>query len=156
MTLGWFAGLVLAGCRSPGQYREKADKVADKIIAQKQKEAIGKTEPLAIERPSDILRRQLIADQNLPVSSPASLGTDVLKPIPHWPKGQYPPESHSPDANIPIPTSKPLKISLIDALQIAAHNSPDYQTQKERVFRAALDLDLKRNAFRNIFYRRDE
>ena len=143
--------MVPTGCRSPQQYREKADKVADKIIAQKQKEAVGKTEPLEIERPSDILRRRLIADQNLPVSGPASLGTDVLKPIPHWPKNQYPPESHSPDANIPIPPSRPLKISLIDALQIAAHNSPDYQTHKETVFQSALALDLQRNTFRNIF-----
>jgi outer membrane protein TolC len=125
--------------------------VADKIIAQKQKEAVGKTEPLEIERPSDVLRRRLIADQNLPVSGPASLGTDALKPIPHWPKDQYPPESHSPDANIPIPSEKPLEISLIDALQIAARNSPDYQTHKETVFQSALALDLQRNAFRNIF-----
>ncbi len=125
--------------------------MADKIIAQKQKEAVGKTEPLEIERPSDVLRRRLIADQNLPVSGPAALGTDALKPIPHWPKDQYPPESHSPDANIPIPPKKPLKISLIDSLQIAAHNSPDYQTHKETVFSSALALDLQRNAFRNIF-----
>jgi outer membrane protein TolC len=146
-----FAGLVLVGCRSPGQYRQKADKVADKIIAQKQKEAVGKTEPLEIERPSDILRRRLIAEQNLPVSSAASLGTDALKPIPHAPKDNYPTETHSPDANIPIEPNQPLRISLIDALQIAAHNSPDYQTQKERVFSVALALDLQRNSFRNIF-----
>jgi len=146
-----FAGLVLVGCRSPGQYRQKADKVADKIIAQKQQEAVGKTEPLEIERPSDILRRRLIEEQKLPVSSAASLGTDALKPIPHAPKDNYPPETHSPDANIPIEPNKPLKISLVDALQVAAHNSPDYQTQKERVFSAALTLDLQRNSFRNIF-----
>lgn len=144
-------GLALVGCRSPGQYREKADKVADDIITQKQKEAVGKTEPLEIERPSDILRRRLIEAQNLPVSSTASLGTDALKPIPHAPKDNYPTETHSPDANIPIEPNKPLKISLIDALQIAAHNSPDYQTQKERVFSVALDLDLERNGFRNLF-----
>jgi len=146
-----FAGLVVAGCRSPGQYREKADKVADKIIAQKQQEAVGKTEPLELERPSDILRRRLIEEQNLPVSSTASLGTDQLKPIPHAPKDNYPTETHSSDANIPIEPNKPLQISLIDALQIAAHNSPDYQSRKEDVFRAALALDLQRNSFRNIF-----
>lgn len=151
ITLLLFAGLVLAGCRSPGQYRQKADTVADKIIAQKQKEAVGKTEPLEIERPSDILRRRLIETQNLPVSSAASLGTDALKPIPHAPKDNYPTETHSPDANIPVEPNTPLEISLIDSLQIAAHNSPDYQTQKERVFSAALALDLQRNSFRNIF-----
>ena len=146
-----FAGLVTVGCRSPGQYREKADKVADKIIAQKQQEAVGTTEPLRVERPSDILRRRLIEEQDLPVSSAASLGTDELKPIPHWPKDTYPPETHSSDANIPVEPNKPLKLSLVDALQIAAHNSPDYQTRKEDVFRTALSLDLQRNSFRNIF-----
>jgi outer membrane protein TolC len=146
-----FAGLVPAGCRSPQKYRENADKVADQIIAQKQKDAVGKTEPLEIERPSDILRRRLIEEQKLPVSSTASLGTDVLKPIPHAPKDNYPTPAHSPDANVPIPRDKALQISLIQALQIAAHNSPDYQTQKERVFRAALDLDLERNSFRSLF-----
>jgi outer membrane protein TolC len=143
--------LVAAGCRSPGQYREKADKVADEIIAQKQQEAIGKTEPVEIVRPSDILRRRLIETQNLPVSSTASLGTDELKPIPHWPKDSYPPELRSPDANIPIEPNEALTISMIDVLQIAAHNSPEYQTQKENVFRVALDLDLEQNRFRNIF-----
>lgn len=144
--------LAAAGCRSPGQYREKADKVADDIIARKQQEAIGKTEPLEIERPSDILRRRLIETQNLPVSSTAALGTDALKPIPHWPKDSYPaPLPRSPDANIPIDPNAELKISMMEALQIAAHNSPEYQSRKEDVFRAALALDLERNRFRNIF-----
>ncbi len=149
----WLLGiLVAAGCRSPGQYREKADKVADDIIAQKQKEATGKTEPLEVERPSDILRRRLIETQNLPVSSTASLGTDQLKPIPHWPKDQYPSgQAHSWDANVPIDPNAELEISMIDALQIAAHNSPEYQSRKEDVFRVALALDLERNRFRNIF-----
>ena len=151
LAISLLGTLVAAGCRSPGQYREKADKVADKIIAQKQQEATGKTEPLEVERPSDILRRRLIEAQNLPVSSTASLGTDQLKPIPYWPKDSYPSELHSSDANTPIDSSTDLKISLINALQIAARNSPDYQSRKEDVFRVALALDLQRNSFRNIF-----
>jgi hypothetical protein len=102
-----------------------ADKVADQIIAEKQQEATGKTEPLEVERPSDILRRRLIETQNLPVSSTASLGTDQLKPIPHWPKDSYPSELHSADANIPIDPNTELKISMLDALQVA-RNSPEY------------------------------
>jgi outer membrane protein TolC len=144
-------GLVLSGCRTPMQHREKADEVADKIIEQKQKEALGHTEPFGIERPSDLLRRRLLLEQDLPHSSAASLGTDQLQPIPHWPKDNYPPETHSPDANIPIPPGRPLRLSLLDALQIGARNSPDYQSRKEDVFRAALALDLERNSFRNIF-----
>jgi len=143
---------ILPGCKSPSQYGEKADKVAYDIVEKKQQEALGETEPLQIERPSDTLRRRLLEAQGLPYSSAASLGTDKLKPIPHWPDKDYPPAVPSTaDANIPVEPNSPLKISLIDALQIAARNSSEYQSRKEDVFRAALDLDLQRNAFRNIF-----
>jgi outer membrane protein TolC len=143
--------LVLTGCRSPVEHREKADEVAYDIIEQKQQESLGKTEPIRIERPSDILRRRLIEVQGLAVSSEASLGTDELPLIPHWPDEGYPPEVSSADVNIAVEPNRPLQISLIDALQIAARNSPDYQTRKEAVFQAALALDLARNSFRTIF-----
>ncbi|MEN6425376.1 MAG: TolC family protein [Phycisphaerales bacterium] len=144
-------GVILFGCRSPAKYREKADKAAYDIIEKKQQEALGKTEPILIERPSDILRRRLIEAQGLPVSGEASLGTDALTQIPYWPDENYPIEVSSADANIPIEPNRPLKVSLIDALQIAARNSPDYQSRKEDVFRVALSLDLQRNAFRTVF-----
>lgn len=143
-------GLVLTSCRSPAEYRERADEVAYDIVENKQQEALGKTEPLRIERPSDILRRRLIEVQNLAISSEASLGTDELPLIPHWPDEGYLVGISSPDANIPIEPNRPLRISLIDALQIAARNSPDYQARKEDVFRIALNLDLARDAFRTI------
>jgi len=143
--------VVPSGCRSPAKHREKADEVAYDIMEKKQQEALGKTEPFRIERPSDILRRRLIEEQGLAVSSAASLGTDELEPIPHWPEQGYPPAVSSVDGNIPIEPNRPLRISLIDALQIAARNSPDYQSRKEDVFRVALNLDLQRNAFRTIF-----
>lgn len=143
--------MALVGCRSPSQHREKADQAAYDIIEKKQQEALGKTEPIVVERPSDILRRRLIEAQGLPVSGEASLGTDALAQIPHWPDESYPSQVSSPDANIPIEPNRPLKISLVDALQIGAQNSAAYQSQKETVFQAALDLDLRRNDFRNIF-----
>jgi len=142
---------VQGGCPSANDYREQADRVASNILTQKQKEALGRNEPFSIERPSDILRRRLLDEQDLLYSSEASLGTDKLQPIPHWPEKDYPPASTSADANIPIEPNQPLMISLMDALQIGARNSPDYQSRKEEVFRAALDLDLQRNNFRNIF-----
>ena len=143
--------LALSGCRTPTEHRDKADTVADKIIEKKQQEALGRTEPFTIERPSDILRRRLIEEQGLPISSEASLGTDKLKPIAHWPDESYPPKTASPDANIAIEPNQLLQLSLIDALQIGARNNPDYQSRKEDVFRSALDLDLAKNTFRNIF-----
>jgi len=142
---------VQVGCQTPSEHRQEADKVASDIITEKQEEALGKTEPFSIERPSDILRRRLMTEQQLLYSSGASLGTDKLDRIEHWPKDEYPQAGSSPDANIPIDPNKPLKISLVDALQIGARNSDEYQTRKENVFREALDLDLERNAFRNIF-----
>ncbi len=145
------AAFGLVSCRSPQQYREKADKVADEIITKKQQEALGHTEPFSIERPSDILRRRLLEVQDLPYMDASSLGTDRLTPPPFWPKDDYPPQSASPDANIPVEPNEPLRLTLTGALQVAARNSFDYQSRKESVFQTALDLDLTRNDFRNIF-----
>ena len=102
-------GLVLIGCRSPAEYRERPMRWPMRSSRTSQQEALGKTEPLRIERPSDILRRRLIEAQGLPVSSEASLGTDQLKPIPHWPEEDYPRAISSPDANIPIEPNQPLQ-----------------------------------------------
>jgi outer membrane protein TolC len=142
--------VALSGCRSPSQYRDRADKAAYDIVHDKQQEAVQKTEPFRVERPSDILRRRLIEEQGLAISGPASLGTDQLKPIPHWPDKEYPLATSCADANVTIEPNRPLKVSLIEALQVAARNSPDYQSQKESVFQSALSLDLARNSFRTI------
>ncbi|MDI6447957.1 TolC family protein [Anaerobaca lacustris] len=141
----------IVGCRSPEQHRRKADEVGSKIVAEKQTEAIGRTEPFSIERPSDILRRKLVEGQDLPYSSPASLGTDRLDPIPHWPDLDDRPQGVSDGPDMAVVPNKPVKLSLIDALQVGAGNNREYQSFKEDVFRAALSLDLTRNDFRNIF-----
>lgn len=144
--------LVQAGCRSPAEYRDNANKVASDIIAAKQDEAFGKTEPLDIERPSDTLRRRLLTEQNLAVSSEASLGTDQLKTIEHWPEPNYPQATTSDSPlDLVVEPNKPVKLSLMEALQVGARNSLEYQSRKEDVFRTALALDLTRNTFRNIF-----
>ena len=143
--------LLLGGCKSAIQHREEADEVAAKIIEQKQQEALGRTEPFTIERPSDTLRRRLLIEQNLPYSSPASLGPDVLKIIEHWPEPNYPYGPYSGDVSFPVEPNSPLKLTMIDSLQIAAYNSNEYQNERETVFQTALSLDLTRNNFRNIF-----
>jgi outer membrane protein TolC len=142
---------MLAGCRTPTEYREQADEVAYESITAAQEDALGKTEPFTIRRPGDILRRRLLEAQGLPYSSEASLGVDALTPPAHWPPDNYPVPSASADANIPVEPNQPLKLSLVESLQVGAYNSPDYQSQKEDVFRSALSLDLQRNYFRNIF-----
>ncbi len=143
--------LLISGCQSTSEYRQDADAVAADIITAKQNKALGRTEPFGIERPSDILRRRLLEEQALAYSSEASLGTDRLERIEHWPEDKYPQSPASADANVVIEPNRSLRLSLIDALQVGARNSPEYQSRKEDVFRSALALDLQRNNFRNIF-----
>lgn len=144
--------LLFTGCRTPTKHRQSADRVASIIIAGKQKEALGKTEPLRIERPSDILRRRLLEQQKLATSSDASFGTDRLKPIDHWPEPDYPEATYSKNLHeLAIEPNKPVRLSLIQALQVGASNSLEYQSRKENVFQTALSLDLTRNDFRTIF-----
>ena len=143
--------IVLTGCRTPSEHRLNADKVAADIIQQKQMQALGQTSQFSIERPSDILRRRLLLKQNLPYSSQASLGTDKLKTIEHWPEDDYPKAQSSLEPILLLETGKPPQLSLMQALQLGASNSFEYQTLKENIFQAALDLDLERNEFRNIF-----
>lgn len=143
----------LTSCQSPRAHREEADKIAAEIIDNKQREALGRNEPFTIERPAETLRRRLLRSQGLPVSSPASFGVDALEPVEHWPeKSDYltrrrwaPPEVIAQSAD------QPIRLSLDQALQVAALNSRDYQSEKETVFRTALDLDLQRDAFRNTY-----
>ncbi|MHC4324150.1 MAG: hypothetical protein ACYSUX_07745, partial [Planctomycetota bacterium] len=144
--------LVPLGCKSPVEHRGEADKIAAEIITAKQQEALGQTEPFSIERPSDILRRRLLEQQDLIVSSEASLGTDQIEPVEHWPDSDYLQTKSSDNSeDLPIEPNKPVKLSLVQALQVGARNSLEYQSRKENVFRAALALDLTRNDFRNIF-----
>jgi outer membrane protein TolC len=144
--------LIPLGCKSPIKHRSEADKVAAEIITAKQKEALGETEPFSIERPSDILRRRLLEQQNLALSSEASLGTDQLKPVKHWPDPDYlKTKSSGSSEDLPIEPNKPVKLTLIQTLQVGARNSLEYQSRKEDVFRSALALDLTRHNFENIF-----
>ena len=144
--------LIQSGCRTPVEHRQTADRIASIIIAGKQQEALGKTEPFSVERPSDILRRRLLEQQNLAYSSEASLGTDRLTPIDHWPEPNYPEAIYSDNLHkLTIEPNKPVRLTLIQALQVGASNSLEYQSRKEDVFRTALSLDLTRNDFRTIF-----
>ena len=143
---------VSTGCYKPSDYRSQADDAATKIIQAKQQEALGRSEPFTIEQPADTLRRRILVASGLPYSSEASLGTDQLPPVKHWPEKDYPEpyqESECPVA--PWNAQQPLQLTLMEALQVAARNNRDYQTQKEEVFQAALDLDLERDDFRNTF-----
>ena len=144
--------LIQAGCQTPADYRLKVDETASNIISEKQKQALGRASEFSIEQPSDTLRRRLLLEQNLPYANEASLGTDKLKKIEHWPEENYPREENVSDINDVIDANQTIKLSLIQALEVGARNSFDYQTQKEEVFKSALALDLEKNEFRNIFF----
>jgi len=140
-----------SGC-SPATYHKDMDKTAAKIISEKQLQATGKTSPFSIERPSDILRRRLLIDQNLPISGQASLGTDKLKQIKHWPEKNYPTTIVSGERIVETnDINKPIIIPLVQALQIGAYNSFEYQTRKEEIFQTVLALRLERHVFESIF-----
>lgn len=145
------AVVAASGC-APADYRKDADQVATRHIDAAQQEALGQTEAFTIQTPADTLRRRLLALQALPISGPASYGTDALTRIKHWPEADQParlPEGDTVTA--PWPAGEPVTLTLIDALQIGARNSREYQAQKEDVFRAALDLDLRIDEFRNTY-----
>ena len=143
---------VLVGCHSAGKHRQQVDQVAARIIEQKQLEALGRIEPFTIERPADTLRRRLLIAQNLAYVGPASLGVKSLELVEHWPEDDYLESTEVASATtMPEIGDQPLRLTLIEALQVAAYNSREYQTRKESVFRTALHLDLERDVFRNTF-----
>lgn len=149
LTLGVLLGP--PGCRSAQDYRREADQTAYQIIQDKQQEGLGRTEPFTIERPADTLRQRLLLDQHLPISHPGSLGSVALEPTEHWPDDPYLDPASRPERDLPLEVATPLRISFEQALQIAARNSREYQSRKEGVYLAALNLDLERDEFRNTF-----
>jgi outer membrane protein TolC len=153
LTAG-LVGLVcvgVIGCKSPWSYFTEADDVAAEIVDAHQVEAVGRKEAFSIEKPADALRRRLLKAQGLQTSGPASLGADQLKPVPHWPVSKKTPTTR-PATGGPVEVVGPeVKITLIQALQIAARNNRGYQGAKEDVFTAALDLDLESQEFRNTY-----
>ncbi len=152
-----YIGLGLtAGCRSAVDHRSDADRAAYNVIREKQIDSLGQASPFTIARPSDILRRRLIMEQDLPHKGGISLGSDGIEPGKHWPDPDYLRSHESKDSPLSVPADGPLRLTLIDALQIGARNSFEHQTRKEDIFRAALDLDLEREEFRSSFRSRIE
>ena len=145
------ACLVLGGCRTAQDFRKEADQVAYDLVARAQDHALGRSEPFTIEPPERTLRRQLLLDQNLPYSHEASLGSADAPRIPQWPDESYFTDRAKGQADPRTRQEAPLTLSLIEALQIGAANSRDYQRQKESVFRAALALDLEADDFRSTW-----
>ncbi|MCI0588625.1 MAG: TolC family protein [Planctomycetes bacterium] len=143
------AAALLPGCLTPLGARLEADEASYGIIERAQQGALGRTEPFTIEAPADTLRRRLLLDQDLPRVGPASLGSKDVEPIPEWPDPSY--LGSRPAAEPDRSRAGSLEVGLLGALEIGARNSRAYQTEKERVFQAALALDLEDDHFRKTW-----
>lgn len=143
---------VLSGCQSSSQHREAADRSAERLIAEAQRSGMGETEPFFVEPPIETFRRRLLLEQNLPVAGKASFGSEALEQPEHWPgTGNV---LQRPDVLIPNARSsdgEPIRIGLIEALQLGAGHAREYQSQKESLFVTALQLDLEKYRFDTSF-----
>ncbi|SDU45301.1 TolC family protein [Desulfobacula phenolica] len=148
LILIWAAVMIFTGCQTTGAYRVDVDEKALDIIAEKQEQVLGMKKKFSIDRPGDMLRRQLLEHASLPVTGPASLGTDQLSPVDHWPEPGFPEFLKTGNQGFPISDGL-LEITLFQALKIGAQNNSDFQTKKEAVFQAALALYLEQDSFRN-------
>jgi len=146
-------GLALAlapSCRSPRAHREAADRDAYRVIARGQEALFGQTDPFTVTTPEALLRERLMLEQSLPSAFPGSTGIHALDRLEILPDDGYFAAAAAGATALPDRAIDGiLVISLEEALQIAARNSPAYRREKERVFLAALDLDLEQDAFRN-------
>ena len=143
--------LMAVGCWTPADYRKDADRAALSIIESTYRRALGTEADFTIDRPAWTLRRRLLVDQELPVTGPGSYGTASLDPVDYWPEDLSPAGPREEAAGGSPIGPRDLELTLVDSLSIAAQNSRDYQSRKEDVFRAALDLDLARDEFRTTF-----
>jgi outer membrane protein TolC len=142
--------LGLVGCRTPLEYRKQADDVAEKALAEAQEKTGSEIEAIEIDSPATSLRKRLLLDQLLIHGSPASSGVRDLPDNEFWHQAEHfstPPEELPP----PWEGGETVTVTLLQALQVCARNSRDYQSAKEDLYRAALALDLERKDFRNTF-----
>ncbi len=132
--------LCMAGCRTPAQHRAAADAAALRNIAAAETVALGRSGPFTIARPSAALRERLLRDQRLTQAAPAPAG--ALPAV----------ATNAPEAAIPpgYTPGAPCRLTLLQALHVAAQNSSRYQDEKERLFGVALDLDVAQNTFRSV------
>ena len=143
---------ILVGCKNAQDYRLEADATSRAYLSAYQQEVTGKVEEFEIETPADTLRRRLMLDQILLANDPASFGIRDIPTNRYWRADErLLPGGEDPSIAIWKGGTNALEIGLVDAVRIAAFNSPDYKARKEALFRSALGMDLEDDAFRSIF-----
>ena len=146
------AAAAAAGCKSARDWRLQADERAAAYLSAAQRDVTGDEEPILVETPADTLRRRLLLDQGLWVSDPASFGIRDLPTNLYWNADErLEPGAEGGALEYAGGGTNALQIGLLDAVRIAAHNSREYQAEKESLFTAALALDLENHAFRSTF-----
>ncbi len=125
----------LAGCANRQTEIDRADQRARTYIDRAQGIAGLSGSGYSLVPPEASLRAIIFADQQLPMAIVGEPTTYTL-------------EVRQPPGNLP---SHPLQLTLSRSLSVGAANSRDYQTNKEKVYRVALDLDLNHEEFRHGF-----
>ncbi|MBP7276289.1 MAG: TolC family protein [Kiritimatiellae bacterium] len=124
-----------AGCRTVADHVGRADRAAETHIDEARVRAGLPEGPHRWGRAETELRDRLIARQSLPL--PVSI------PTPRMP-------DDGDDSETDL-GQDPHRLTLEDALRVAAAGSREYQDAKDKVFRAALKLDTESEAFRTSF-----
>lgn len=130
--------LLLASCRS-NQSLEEIDARAYQILRDRGLVSVSGNEAFTIQNFSEQLRQKIYQAHGLYVGSPASIGLKDLPPV----LGEdlaYRNTLSSDRPSVLFDFSQPLILRQV--LALAAENSRNYRMQKEKVFEAALDLDL--------------
>jgi len=125
-----------AGC-SPRYYRADADREVYGVLSHKQAGALGEEPPFSIEAdladPLESLRRGGPSSAPAPPASISAFSEDRIGEIPA--------------DGVPRQSGAVL-VTLRDALRTAARHSREYQSRKETLYLAALDLTLERHQWK--------
>lgn len=140
---------LLCGCQSSLEWYKEADQQASKHISEAQEKELGRTELIEVESPADSLRRRLLLDQNLPMRAKESLGIHDLEDTERWKTDKQ--IRRGTEYESRWNSSEMVRLSLTDAILIAARNSREYANQKDALYKAALSLDLEDHDFQSTF-----
>ena len=131
-ALAWLGLLVVpVGCMTPERADREADAAGMRLATAYWQEQTGRTNTFDVARPSDALTLRLA------LTALAQGEEDVAFP-------------DIPNVNVVI-TDDVWRLSLTDALNVAARNDRQYQRLKEEIFKAALDLDSQQFLFETSF-----
>jgi outer membrane protein TolC len=126
-------GLLVApvGCMTPSRADRETEEVAHRLATAYWQVQTGRTNALDLSRPSEVLTLRIA------LQAIARGDESVVFPA-------------IPDMNVNL-TNGAWRLTLAEALNVAARNDRMYQSLKEAVFSAALDLDSKQFMFETTF-----